>query len=412
MNFSEIISTGINGLRTHMLRTFLTMLGIIFGVGAVIAMLSIGEGAKREALEIINLMGAKNIIIQNLEYEEEKLESIREKSPGLSLKDFLSLKEGVPYIEHLSPQRLIKANFIRSLDADSEDARVVGTDARYPLTLNLLVDRGRFFDEHDNTSHANICVIGHQVRRDLFAFKNPLGQRIKINQEWFEVVGTILKKGKARGEIEGIEIESIANDIYIPINTAMKKFELQEYEPQLSEIAVTMEDPGFIRDAAVYIDKLLFRLHRETRDYKIVVPEELLRQTQETQRIFNIAMGFIAGISLLVGGIGIMNIMLASILERTREIGIRRAIGAKQIDIMSQFIAEAVFISLVGGLIGIAAGAGISKVVGLYTHWRTLISAFSIIISFGISVSVGLIFGIYPAYTASHLNPIEALRYE
>jgi len=411
MNFSEIINTGFSGLKTHKLRTFLTMLGIIFGVGAVIAMLSIGEGAKKEALEIINLMGAKNIIIQNLEYEEDKLKTIREKSPGLSLKDFLSLKEGVPYIKHLSYQKLIKANFIRSIDAKS-DARVIGTDARYHLTLNLLVDRGRFFDEFHNAQHANVCVIGHQVRRDLFAFKNPLGQMIKINNQWFEVIGTILKKGKAKGEVAGIEIESIANDIYIPINTALKKFEVGKYEPQLSEIAVTMEEPGYIRDAAVYINRLLLRLHRDIKDYKIIVPEELLRQTQETQRIFNIAMGCIAGISLLVGGIGIMNIMLASVLERTREIGIRRAVGARQIDILSQFIAEAVFISLVGGMIGLGAGFGLSKIVSLYTHWRTIITVLSVVVSFGISVSVGLIFGIYPAYTASNLNPIEALRYE
>lgn len=411
MNFSEVINTGFSGLKAHKLRTFLTMLGIIFGVGAVISMLSIGEGAKKEALEIINLMGAKNIIIQNLEYEEDKLKTIREKSPGLSLKDFLALQDGVPYIKHLSPQKLIKANFIRSVDGKSE-ARVIGTDPKYPLTLNLLVDRGRFFDEFDNAQHANVCVIGHQVKRDLFAFKNPLGQRIKVNNQWFEVIGTTLKKGKAKGEIEGIEIESIANDIYIPIKTALKKFELGEYDPQLSEIAVTMEDPGYIRDAAVYIDRLLLRLHRDIKDYKITVPEELLRQAHETQRIFNIAMGFIAGISLLVGGIGIMNIMLASVLERTREIGIRRAIGARQIDILSQFITEAVFISLVGGVIGIGAGFGISKRVSLYAHWRTLISVFSIVISFGIAVSVGLIFGIYPAYIASNLNPIEALSYE
>ena len=397
---------------SHKLRTFLTMLGMIFGVGAVISMLSIGEGAKKEALEIIELMGSKNIIIQNLEYEKDKLKTIREKSPGLSLKDFLALGDGVPYIQHLSPQKQVKADFIRSLDAKSENARIIGTDVRYPLTLNLLVDKGRFFDEYDNAHQINICVIGHKVKRDLFAFKNPLGQRIKVNDEWFEVIGTILKKGKAKGEIEGIEIESISNDIYIPINTALKKFELDEFEPQLSEIAVTMDDPGYIRDAAVYIDRLLFRLHRETKDYKIIVPEELLQQTQETQRIFNIAMGFIAGISLLVGGIGIMNIMLASILERTREIGIRRAVGARQVDILGQFVAEAIFISLVGGLIGIGAGFGISKVVALYTHWRTLISLLSIAISFGISVSVGLIFGIYPAYTASSLHPIEALRYE
>jgi len=411
MNFSEIVNTGFSGLTAHKLRTFLTMLGMIFGVGAVISMLSIGEGAEKEALEIIELMGSKNIIIQNIDYEEDKLKTIREKSPGLSLKDFLFLKEGVPYIKHLSHQKKIKANFIRSYDESSE-ARVIGTDAKYPLTLNLLVDNGRFFDEFDNANHANVCVIGHQVKRDLFAFKKPLGQRIKINDQWFEVIGTILKKGKAKGEIEGIEIESISNDIYIPINTGLKKFELGEYESELSEIAVTMEDPGYIRDAAVYINNLLFRLHRETKDYKIIVPEELLQQTQETQRIFNIAMGFIAGISLLVGGIGIMNIMLASILERTREIGIRRAVGARQVDILSQFIAEAVFISLVGGVIGVGVGISISKTVSLYTHWRTFISIFSIVIAFGISVTVGLIFGIYPAYTASNLNPIEALRYE
>lgn len=411
MNFSEIVNVGFTGLATHKLRTFLTMLGIIFGVGAVISMLSIGEGAKKEALEIINLMGAKNIIIQNLEYEEDKLKTIREKSPGLSLKDFIALEEGVPYIKDLSPQKLIKPDFIRSLDGKS-DARVIGTDSQYPLTLNLLVDKGRFFDESENVQHANVCVIGHKVRRDLFAFQNPIQKRIKINNQWFEVIGTILKKGKAKGEIEGIEIESISNDIYIPINTALKKFEPGKDAAQLSEIAVTMDDPGYIRDGAVYIDRLLYRLHRNTRDYKIIVPEELLRQTQETQRIFNIAMGCIAGISLLVGGIGIMNIMLASVLERTREIGIRRSVGARQIDIMGQFVAEAVFISLVGGVLGIGAGYGISKVVGLYAHWRTLISVVSIIISFGIAVSVGLIFGIYPAYMASKLNPIEALRYE
>jgi putative ABC transport system permease protein len=411
MRFIETLSIGFEGLKTHRLRTFLTMLGIIFGVGAVISMLSIGEGAKREALEIINLMGAKNIIIQNLEYDEDKLEKIREKSPGLCLRDFKALEEGVPYIRHLSPQRIIKPDFIRSIDGKSE-GRVVGTDPSYPLTLNLLVDKGRFFDGYENAHHANVCVVGHRVKRELFAFRNPIGERIKINDRWFEVIGTILKKGITKGEIEGIEIESIANDIYIPISTALKKFEFKEHESQLSEISVTMEDPGYIRDAAVYINRLLYRIHRNTRDYKIIVPEELLRQTQETQRIFNIAMGFIAGISLLVGGIGIMNIMLASVLERTREIGIRRAVGARQKDIMNQFVAEAVFISLVGGFIGIGAGYAISKAVSLYANWRTLISILSILISFGIAVSVGLIFGIYPAFIASKLDPIEALRYE
>jgi putative ABC transport system permease protein len=274
------------------------------------------------------------------------------------------------------------------------------------------VDKGRFFDDYDNAHHANVCVVGYRVKRELFSFRNPIGERIKINDRWFEVIGTLLKKGITKGEIEGIEIESIANDIYIPISTALKKFEFKKHESQLSEIAVTMEDPGYIRDAAVYINRLLYRLHRNTRDYKIIVPEELLHQTQETQRIFNIAMGFIAGISLLVGGIGIMNIMLASVLERTREIGIRRAVGAKQKDILSQFVAEAVFISLVGGLIGIGAGFSMSKAVSLYANWRTLISIISIFISFGIAVSVGLIFGIYPAYVASKLDPIEALHYE
>jgi putative ABC transport system permease protein len=411
MNLSEIISVGFSGLATHKLRTFLTMLGIIFGVGAVISMLAIGEGAKKEALEIINLMGAKNIIIQNLEYDPDALKTIREKSPGLSLKDFIALQEGVPYISNLSPQKSIKPDFVRSFDGKS-DARVIGTDSRYPRTVNLFVDRGRFFDEHDNAEHASVCVIGHKAKRDLFAFKDPIGKRIKINSHWFVVIGTILKKGKAKGEIEGFEVESISNDIYIPINTALKKFELDKDEAQLSEIAVTMEDPGYIRDSAVYIDRLLYRLHRNTKDYKIIVPEELLRQTQETQRIFNIAMSCIAGISLLVGGIGIMNIMLASILERTREIGIRRAVGAKRTDIMGQFVAEAVFISLVGGALGIGAGYGLSKAVSLYAHWRTLISVVSVLLSIGIAVSVGLVFGIYPAYTAAKLNPIEALRYE
>jgi putative ABC transport system permease protein len=239
-----------------------------------------------------------------------------------------------------------------------------------------------------------------------------LGQRIKVNDQWLTAIGVLADANVEKQEFEGVKIQNPNNDIYIPITTSIKKFEKDTLENELNEVIIEVPPDADLREQAAAISNLMATMHRYVDDYSLVIPEKLLEQNQKTQGIFNIVMGAIASISLLVGGIGIMNIMLASVLERTSEIGLRRAIGARKLDIRLQFMAEALGLSLAGGILGIALGWGISRAVAAFSGWSTIITAQSIGLSFGVSSVVGLIFGIYPAVQASNLDPIECLRYE
>ena len=387
------------------------MLGMIFGVGAVIAMLSIGAGAEHESLRIIENFGIRNIIIQAKEFKTEELRQIRTESLGLCLRDVEALQTILKPRPLISASRLVKTYQINS-DKARADSRVLGVSSTYPIIQNLKMLQGSFFLESDEKANAQVCVLGTVAKQKLFGFGDVLNQQIKINDVWMTVVGVLADAVLEKTEFEGVKVQNPNNDIYIPITTAVRKFETETVENELNEIVVQISRDANISEQASTINDLMSVMHRYVDDYSIIVPEKLLEQNQRTQGIFNIVMGAIASISLLVGGIGIMNIMLASVLERTNEIGLRRAIGARKLDIRMQFMAEAIAISLAGGLIGVALGYGISEAVARFSGWSTIITGTSIGLSFGVSSIIGLIFGIYPAVQASNLDPIECLRYE
>jgi putative ABC transport system permease protein len=408
---TETMIGALASLGRHKLRSFLTMLGMIFGVGAVIAMLSIGAGAEHESLRIIENFGIRNIIIQAKEFKTEELRQIRTESLGVSLRDVDALQTILKPKPLISASRLVKTYQINSARARS-DSRVLGVSSTYPIIQNLKLLQGSFFLAADEQDNAQVCVLGIAAKQKLFGFGDVIGREIKINDIWMTVVGVLADSIVDKQEFEGVKVQNPNNDIYIPITTAVRKFDTESVENELNEIVVQIGPEADIKEQASTINNLMSVMHRYVDDYSIVVPEKLLEQNQRTQGIFNIVMGAIASISLLVGGIGIMNIMLASVLERTNEIGLRRAIGAKKLDIRMQFMAEAVAISLAGGLIGVALGYGISKAVAMFSGWSTIITGGSIGLSFGVSSVIGLIFGIYPAVQASNLDPIECLRYE
>jgi putative ABC transport system permease protein len=411
MTHSETFETALRNLATHKLRTALTMLGMIFGVGAVIAMLSIGAGGEKKALEAIGRLGLRNVIIRAKNVKPEERQELRKKSLGVSVRDGEAIAEAVPNVEMVLPRVEVKAYKILAPNAKTK-GKVLGVSARYPKVASVALAEGRMFDARDEAEYAQVAVIGQEIRRNLFGYGPAIGKFVKVNDVWLEVIGIFAGDEPGSAGPKDVPVSSNAQEIWIPVSAAMRKFDRDPLDSPVDELLVELKENVSTRDAAGLIRPLLDRLHGGADDYEIVIPEALLEQSRQTQRIFNIVMGSIAGISLLVGGIGIMNIMLASVLERTREIGIRRAIGARQGDIIRQFLTEAVLISIVGGLIGIAFGFTLSRLIATAAGWSTVVTTSSIAIAFGVSVFIGLLFGIYPAVQAARLDPIEAIRYE
>ena len=409
MNVRESIEIGLEGIRAHKLRAVLTALGIIFGVAAVIAMLSIGEGAKQEALEQIQLMGMNNILINDIPIEDEAEGKGRSNfSRGLTLEDAGAIQEVNPLIAVCVPERLSRAEIFYG--RERVDATVVGTLPAYERVMNFYPGNGAFFTYLDVQEARRVCVLGSEIKWNLFFFQDPLGKRIKIGQQWYTVVGTMETKPNAGlGSGAG---DNFNRNVYIPITAAIKRFPRAVFSSEIDRIIVQVRDAERIQEAANIVNKSMQRRHNMVSDFNITIPEALLKQRQKTQRIFNIVMGAIAGISLLVGGIGIMNIMLASVMERTREVGVRRAVGAKRSDILGQFLVEAIVLSFVGGLLGVVLGFILTKVIAVYAGWCTIVSVAAIFLAFGVSAAVGIIFGIYPARQAAKLDPIVSLRYE
>jgi putative ABC transport system permease protein len=413
----EALRTALDNLAAHKLRSALTMLGMIFGVGAVIAMLAIGAGAEQQALGMIERLGLRNVIVRAKTYKDEELKEIREKSLGVSQRDAAAIAEAVPGVELVAPRIRIDPYKVLSPSGKTEGAAVYGVSWRHGELASLQIAEGRFLDPLDERTHAQVAVIGPGVRRDLFGYSPAVGKLVKVDDVWLEVVGVLAEEGPegAAGggsTAEGVPVGSVSKEIYLPVTTADRKFEHSPLASPLDEIVIRLKDGASGTETASLVRDLLGRLHGGVEDYEVVVPEALLAQSRRTQRLFNVVMGAIAGISLLVGGIGIMNIMLATVLERTREIGVRRAVGARSQDIRFQFIIESFAISLIGGLAGIAAGLLLAWIVGAYAGWETIVTGISIVISTGVAMAVGLTSGIYPAARAAALDPIEALRYE
>jgi putative ABC transport system permease protein len=411
MRFAEAFRAALEYLSAHKLRAGLTMLGMMFGVGAVIAMLSIGAGAERQALQLIDRLGVRNVVVRAKDFKPEELAEVRKKSLGLSPRDVDAIREAVPGAELIVPRLQIDAYKILSRYGKTE-GKVYGVSHLHAKLVSLPLAEGRFLDARDDDTHAQVCVIGGSARRDLFGAEPALGQDLKVNDVWCEVIGVLAAEAPGGQTLQGVSIGSTAREIYLPVTTATRKFEHDPLKSPLDEIVVRLAPGVSARQAETVITGLLDRLHGGVVDYETLVPEALLEQSRQTQRLFNVVMGAIAGISLLVGGIGIMNIMLASVLELTREIGVRRAVGARRRDIRFQFLVNAFTLSFLGGVAGVMVGVAIARIVSTYAGWPTVVTLSSIALSTGVSVAVGLVSGLYPAIRAANLNPIEALRYE
>ncbi|HEY0781147.1 MAG TPA: ABC transporter permease [Thermoanaerobaculia bacterium] len=411
MTPNEAFRSAAENLAAHKLRSALTMLGMIFGVGAVIAMLSIGAGAERQALAMIERLGLRNVLVRAKEFKDDEAKEVRQKSLGVSRRDATAIAEAVPGVDQLAPRVRIEPYKVLSESGKTEAPVVYGVTPAYEGLAHLTVQEGRFLDAFDERTHAQVCVIGPAVRRDLFGYGPALGRQMKVNDVWLEVIG-VLEAPQTGDSFEGVQVGSASREIYLPASTAERKFEHPPLASPLDEIVVALKPQARGPESAALIGDLLSRLHGGAVDYELVVPEALLAQSRRTQQLFNVVMGCIAGISLLVGGIGIMNIMLATVLERTREIGIRRAVGARRRDIRFQFVVESFAISVLGGVAGIAVGLLIARGVAVYAGWQTVVTGGSIVLSTGVAMAVGLASGIYPATRAAGLDPIDALRYE
>lgn len=410
MNPLDAFKSAYGSLSSHRLRSILSMLGMLFGVGAVIAMLAIGAGAERQAMAMIERLGLRNVLLKAKDFKKEELEEMRKKSPGVSLRDGEAIAQALPQVDLVAP--VVKIEPYKVLAAGgSAECQVYGVSFRQKALFGMKLAEGRYLDAKDEKESAQVCVIGQEARKELFGFGPVLGQDLKVNDVWLEVVG-VFSAQQEGSSAQGVQVGSLAKEIDIPETTALRKFDRDPLKSPVDEVVLRLAKDAPPQKAALAMKGLVERLHGGVEDYEIIVPEALLEQSRRTQRLFSIVMGCIAGISLLVGGIGIMNIMLASVLERTREIGIRLAVGAKGRDIALQFVSEAAAISLLGGLSGMVMGVAIAKIVAFYAEWPTVVTAFSVILAFGVSLAVGVLSGLYPAMRAAKLDPIEALRYE
>ena len=416
---SRDFKLGLKNLMLHKLRSLLTMLGLVFGVGSVIAMLAIGEGASAEAMDQIRKLGSRNIIITAQKAAEESASSqdnVRMSIYGLLYEDAERIASTVPTVKAVVPVKSMQQS--ARYGRRELDLRVVGTSEEWFELVERDVMAGRVLSRRDIKDSASVAVLTEYGARRLLAAATAIGTGIRIGGNTYEVVGIVKSETSTDGSMQTPD-QMI--DVYIPLSTAKEHYgdvffqrkqgtNIREMV-ELHQLIVYVDEERNVEGTAAAIERLL-ELYHKKRDYSISVPLALLRQAEATQRTFSIVLGSIAGISLLVGGIGIMNIMLATVTERTREIGIRRAIGAHRNQIVSQFLIETLVLSLGGGLIGIFVGVLIPWLVTMFAGMPTIVTAPSIVLALGISVTVGIVFGIYPAIRASKLDPIEALRHE
>ncbi|MEX2601160.1 MAG: ABC transporter permease [Balneolaceae bacterium] len=453
------LDIAIEAIKQNKLRSLLTSLGIIFGVASVIAMLAIGRGAQQEVLVNMQVLGTNNVIIQpvveqregDVEESEESAGGNRRQrryTPGLTLEDIDSIVEYVPNVESASPEIIYDTQIIRA--GRMRTGKLVGVNGNYFDINNFDVVSGSNFTEEHFSESMPVVIIGHGIRTRFFSGEDPIGQRIKAGNVWFKVVGVLQEKNLSVSQIENLGIRDYNMDVFAPATSVLMRYgnravitprDIQEESAssggvvvfsggmisaaggqgvdqgdgnynQLDRIIVRVSDSNYSVSIAELISRMLQRRHNDVVDFEIIVPELLLQQEQRTKRIFNIVLASIASISLIVGGIGIMNIMLASVVERYREIGVRRAVGAKQQDIKLQFLTEALTISVTGGFIGILLGIGLSYVVEITAGILSIVTISSILISFGVATAIGIIFGYFPAQRAAQHNPVEGLRHE
>jgi putative ABC transport system permease protein len=405
---------GLENLMAHRLRSLLTMLGMIFGVAAVVSMLSIGAGARQKVMALIEQMGVHNLIVEAKETTEWQAHiKMRKISPGLTLQDYRIIQDDVSDISAATPRkRFTPSKTIPK--AQQDPPTVYGVNSQYVEVMGLHVLQGRFFAPDEESHGSAVCVLGAGARSNLFGANNPLGQWVKLNQQWFQVIGVASPQISSQTEVSGVPAQDLNDLIYVPLSAAILRLEdsYSDARDEIDGMYLHLRDQANVPQSAQIVRAILNSTHHSAGDFSVIVPAELLAQQRQTERLFNAVMVAIASISLLVGGIGIMNIMLASILERTREIGVRRAVGARQFDIIRQFVIEATIISFVGGSFGIVFGFVMSRLIAWLAGWSTIVTITSIILAFLVSITVGLVFGIYPAVKAARLDPVEAIRYE
>jgi len=450
-------SVALDAIALGKMRALLTSLGIIFGVASVIAMVAIGAGAKYEILAQMKLLGVNNIIIKPVvEQEEGKAltgtaqDQIKERrwSPGITLADAKSIQETIPYVEYVSPEVVFETMIIRA--GLRRTGKLVGVGEYYFANTNYELLDGTFFNGYQFENSVPVCIIGHGISTKFFVEEDPIGKRIKCGNLWVTVIGVLKERKITEANIEHLGLRDYNMDIYTPIKTVLLRYKnrglltrqdiLSTARPgffggrgmggilqttsqnvgqetvinyhQLDQMVIRVAESEFITPVTEILTRMLQRRHNDVVDYHVIVPEQLLKQEQETRRIFNMVLGAIASISLIVGGIGIMNIMLASVMERIREIGIRQALGANRRDIILQFLLEAITISVAGGILGIVLGIltsyGIEKATGI----ATIVTGIPIAIAFFVSITIGLVFGSYPAKRAAEQDPIVSLRHE
>ena len=425
VRLKRAVRLGVRSLWLHRLRSLLTMLGIVFGVCSVIAMLAIGEGASYEAQEQIKNLGSQNIILRSSKPPEEQKVSDKGSQSyvlqyGITYTDVKRIRATLPGVTVVMPTRNIREyvwNISRRVDCD-----VIGTVPWYPEMRNQRVIEGRFFTDNDMDARKSVCVLGAEMVPALFPIDSPLGRHVRAGANYYQVIGIMEPRATTASSSDGSDASKPAlHRMFIPLETARLRYgevlmrrragSFEAERVQLHEITVKVESLGAVTGVADAITSLMERNHKK-KDYQLVVPLELLKRAERTKQIFNIVLGSIAAISLLVGGIGIMNIMLASVTERTREIGIRRALGARRRDIVVQFLVETVILSGAGGALGVLLGVIIPFVVSHTAGMKTIITFWSPVLAFGISALVGVVFGIYPAIRAAQMDPVEALRHE
>lgn len=436
MNFKM----GLEALQTNKIRALLTSLGIIFGVAAVISMMAIGKGTELEIINQLKEVGSNNIIIKRKEIKLEELKNSESNevkkftSDGLTLKDAYNIQKTIPYVSNISPEVEYETSFLS--DGKKMAGKLIGVTNYYFELADLKMVNGNFFTTNQRKFSEPVCIIGESIRAKLFGNKNCIGSQIKCGQNWLTIVGVLASKSISEKSKTKLSIRDPNTEVYVPIESFLLRYynrslvtvsdierssymEASEREEekaknyhQLDRLVVHLDNSEFMEPSSEIISRILKRRHNDIEDYEIVLPELILKQEQKTKKIFNLVLGVIAGISLLVGGIGIMNIMLASVLERIREIGLRQSLGATQKDIITQFMSEAVIMSIGGGLIGIVLGVSLSFIISQVFDLKIYITVVSIFISFTISVLVGLIFGIWPARKAAMQNPVESLRHD
>lgn len=420
----ELLLLGLRDLRAHKLRAFLTALGVIFGVAAVICMLSIGEGASAEQMEQIRLLGSQNIILRSVEPPKSQQAAQSEqaiKKYGLTRDDVQRLA-ALPYVQQLVLMRHVADTAVH--EATRFHGPVLGTTDNFFGVVNVRVARGRTLAPADQDMHNKVCVIGATVARELFPNDDPLGRTLVVQSQSspslpYTVVGVLAPVLTGGNPAKGLAARDINRDVYVPLATADMRYgenkvtrqgmSREVTNVQFSDAYVHVEPQERVLGVSRMVDRAL-QHGRQEQDYAVTVPLELLQQAERAKRTRQTVLGSIAGISLLVGGIGIMNIMLASVTERTREIGIRRALGAKRYHITAQFLAQTMMLSVLGGLLGIALGMGMAWLLTTLVKWQTIIPLWGVLLSFGVSALVGIVFGLYPARAAARLDPIEALN--